>query len=109
MGDRQTKTYQRIEVDNPDAIRQAQINVLDMVRAKIEAGQVASLALLMVAKDPEVPGDPAYTGSRFLVQAAHLDLIEDVYNEMMRALIKQYCGITPDQLRADRARGGKRI
>lgn len=98
-----TQIYQRITPGDAASMRASQEAILDMVRAKIEAGSVESLALLMVAKDPQVSGGEAYTGSRFLVSAAHLDLVEDVFHEMMTALVNLY-KVTPDQLRAERAR-----
>ena len=101
--DRLMEIFQTIRVDDLDKLRTSQYAILDMVRAKIEAGQVASLALLMVAKDPVVSGEATYTGSRFLVHPTHLDIIDDVYHEMMCSLVKQY-KITPDQLRKDRNR-----
>jgi hypothetical protein len=50
-----------------------------------------------------VDGGKAYTGSRFIMRATHLDLLEDVYLETMEKLSKQY-GITPEELRRDRNR-----
>lgn len=93
--------FSKISPGEKGAIRTRQLQILDMVRVKIEEGEVASLALLMVAKDPEVSGGKAYTGSRFLVHATHLDILENVFKEMMAALVKEY-GVTPDELRADR-------
>lgn len=85
------------------AIKEAQLQILDMVRVKIEAGEVASLAFLMCAKDPAVSGGPAPTSSRFLVSAHHLDIIDDVYHDTIEKLEKQY-GITRNELRMQRAR-----
>lgn len=103
MNERPVEIYQQFAVDDAEKLKASQLAILNMVRAKIEEGQVASMAFLLVAKDPAVSGDRAYTGSRFLVQAAHLDLVDDVYRQMMAALQKQY-GVTPDELRADRNR-----
>lgn len=103
VDDSPLKIFQSVRADDLDKLRTSQYAILDMVRAKIEAGQVASLALLMVAKDPAVSGGEAYTGSRFLVHPTHLDLIDNAYHEMMRSLVKHY-KITPDQLRKDRNR-----
>lgn len=96
------KVFRTITAADAAAHMRAQIEVLDMVRAKIEAGEVASLGILMCARDPEVSGGPAPTSSRFLVAATHLDIIDDVYHSTMRQLEQQY-GITVNQLRAERA------
>jgi hypothetical protein len=95
--------YQEFSPDDKARLQTAQLSLLDMIRTKIEEGKVESLALLMVSKDPSVDGGKAYTGSRFIVRATHLDLLEDVYLETMEKLSKQY-GITPEELRRDRNR-----
>lgn len=98
--------FNRLNPQDPAQIKAAQLQVLDMVRAKIEEGQVASLLFVMVAADPARSGEKAYTGSRFIVESVHLDLVEDGFREAMAALEKQY-GVTVKELRASRARGPK--
>lgn len=102
MADETLKHYSRIQPGDDQKMREARLAILDMVRAKIEAGEVESLAVLIVAKDPLVSGGNAYTGSRFLVKPAHLDLIEDVFHQMMGELAKAY-GVTAAEIREERA------
>lgn len=102
-----TKIFGQIDREDKDAIKKAQLSILDMVRVKIEEGNVESLAFILIAKDPVVPGGPAYTGTRFLIHPSHLDILDDTYKQMLNALIQQY-GVTPDELRQDRARGAKK-
>lgn len=97
--------FQTLQQSDPEAQRKALSNIVDMVIAKIEAGQVDSIAIMMVAKDPAVNGGEAYTGSRFLVKPQHLDLLDDTYRQMMAALEKNY-GVTVEGLRRDRAGHG---
>lgn len=92
------RIFQRVDLKDTQRQRETLLAIVDMVRAKIEEGKVASLALLMVSKDPGIAGDNAYTGSRFFVHPAHLDLVEDVYNQMMENLSEQY-KVTPEELR----------
>jgi hypothetical protein len=99
----QLRIFQTIGPGEEAKIRESLISIVDMVRAKIETGEVESMAFLMVAKDPKTPGGKAYTGSRMIIRPTHLDLIDDVYKQMMAELSKHY-GITPDQLRKDRNR-----
>lgn len=99
------KIFQRVDLKDTQRQRETLLSIVDMVRAKIEEGKVASLVLLMVSKDPAVSGDNAYTGSRFFVHPAHLDLVEDVFTQMMENLIEQY-KVTPDELRRLRRGAG---
>lgn len=97
------RVFRTLDPKDTTANMRAQLEVLDMARAKIEAGQVASLGILMCAKDPDVSGGTAGTSSRFLVSLSHLDIIDDVYHSTIRQLEQQY-GVTVNQLRATRAR-----
>ena len=98
---RPLEIFGTIDPNDENALKKKLLEVLDMVRVKVEDGQVASMAFLMVAKDPPISGDPSYTGSRFIVHPSHLDLIENVFNEMMEAYSKNY-GLTPARVRAMR-------
>jgi len=107
MSDGKLDVFRTLPRGDAAAHMRAQLEILDMVRAKIEKGEVASLGILMCAKDPEVDGGPAPTSSRFLVAANHLDIIDEVYHNTMRQLERQY-GVTVDQLRLSRMRAQMR-
>jgi hypothetical protein len=100
------ETYRTIKSDDAESIMAAQLSILDMVKAKIEQGNVASLAVLIVGPD-RAESERSYDGARYLVHPTHLDVIEKLYRQMMDYLVKQY-GVTPEQLRADRERVVKR-
>lgn len=101
----EARVFGKVPQDDAEQLKQRQLEILDMVRVKIEEGQVQSMAFFMVAKDPARSGDDVYTGSRFLVAAQHLDLIEDLVKQMFDELEKHYGGLTPPAVRAMRARG----
>jgi hypothetical protein len=92
-----------VRPDDPASLRKSMLELLDMTRVKIEEGQCESLALLIVGPDPEVAGDDAYSGSRFLVCARHLDLVDDLYRQMIGILSERY-GVTPEEIRARRGK-----
>lgn len=99
---REPDIYRRMRQSDTAAVKQTQLELLDMARAQIEDGKLESIALLMVARGDREDGC-VYRGSRFLVRQMHLDIIEDLYNEMIDALAAQY-GTTPDDVRRERRR-----
>lgn len=101
----QGTVFARVPQKDEAQLKQRQLQILDMVRVKVEEGQVQSLAFFMVAKDPAVEGGEAYTGSRFLVAPQHLDLVDDLINQMWDELAKHYEGLTPAAVRAMRRKG----
>ena len=90
--------FAQIPREDKEILRQRRLDILDMIRAKIEAGEVDSLAILFVGPDPEVSGGIAPNGSRFLVHVTHMDLVDDLYQDMMKRLASMY-GYTAEQIR----------
>jgi hypothetical protein len=99
---RPVQVFGQINPDDKTKLKEAFLNILDMVRIKIEEGQVDSLLFVMVAPDPKVGGDKAYTGSRFIVSPRHLDLVDDAYRAAIDSLADLY-GYRPEDIRKMRA------
>jgi hypothetical protein len=98
-------------IDNADAsaARRALSDIASMILTRVEAGGVDSIAVLFVGPGPKgQPETVASLGSRYFVRAEHLDFMEDVWLEMVDALIKAH-GVTPDEVRANRAQSAARI
>ena len=96
-----------ISPDNKAKLKESFLSILDMVRTKIEEGQVDSLLFIMVGPDPQKDRGEAYTGSRFIVSYRHLDLVDDAYREAIDSLAKAY-GYRPEDIRRMRAAGTKK-
>jgi hypothetical protein len=98
--------FKTLSQKDKEGHKQSLLEILEMVRARLEAGDVDSLCIIMIGKDPLVSGGEGYTGSRFLLKPQHMDLVDDVYTQTMRQLEEQY-HVTVEGLRKDRAREGK--
>lgn len=95
--------------DDKEALRQALAGIADMISTRIEAGGVESIAVMFVGTPPKArPDTLASLGSRYLVRAEHLDYMQDIWNEMIKDLSKHH-GVTPEEVRADRAQSAQRI
>lgn len=78
--------------------REALEAIVGMIQAKIEAGAVASIAVLVVGNEK---GTKTQCLQRFLVRPDHIDLIDDGYQQMRKYLEERH-GKTVAQCRAER-------
>lgn len=100
-------TKYRDQVDakkDPDKKKQALINIAEMLKAAVERGNVTSCVLMFVEHGN---GPTAALQNRFIVRRSELDLIDDIYSATMGQLVGEY-GITPAQVRQDRAQAQSR-
>lgn len=83
--------------------------IADMIRTRIEAGGIESIAVMFVGAAPKArPDSLATLSSRYLVRGEHLDYMQDIWNEMIKDLSKHH-GVTPEEVRADRSQSAQRI
>lgn len=87
--------------DGPEAVAA----VLDMIKAQLDLGKVDGIAIICIG--PIKANDTVDTTMRCFVRANQLDFLEEAMRVLMGQLVKNH-GITPEEIRAERAKGLRR-
>lgn len=86
-------------------LRQHHLEILEMLKTQIEAGNVESLVVIFCG---DKPNDRTSFGGRHLIRARHMDFLEDAFNGVMQQVTDE-TGCTAQRMREARAEAFERM
>ena len=103
MADKKKLDY--LQSVGPDQLKASLLEIVEMLTAQIEAGNVDSLVVLFAADKDE---DNATFGGRHLIRPRHMDFLEDTFKDAMQKITDE-TGVTAHSMREARAEALERM